>query len=79
MIAVENEDDGDTSCCGCTWNSPHKLEKETGEINWSNLDSSIVDIGQNNWKNLGELWWHFCHSDSSEKQLANAGEKIHQD
>ena len=57
---VEHEVDSDMNCSGCSWNDQQRLEKENGKIrsqrkNRNHPDLSIVKIGWNSEKSLGDL------------------------
>ena len=57
---MEHEDDCDINCNWCTRNNPQRTDKGTGRlenkrISGDHPDYSIINIGQNTQKSLGEL------------------------
>ena len=77
---MEHDSDGDTNCNWCTWNNPQMIVTRTRRLRDQmtrrcHQDFSIIKIGQNIGKSLGDLRRLACHSDSSEKLSANAGVK----
>ena len=58
---MEHEGDGDTNCNWFTWNDPQRLGKGAGKLRnqkasgETNLDYSIIKMGQNTEKSPGNL------------------------
>ena len=57
---MEHERDGDSNCTCCTWNNPERVDIEAGRdgnrrMNRNHPNFSVVKIGQNTGKSLGNL------------------------
>ena len=57
---MEHDSDGDTNCNWCTWNNPQMIVTRTRRLknqmtSRCHLDYSIIKIGQNSGKSLGDL------------------------
>ena len=59
---MEHEGEGDTNCNWCTWKDPQRFNKGAGRVENQRMSQdhpnySIVKIGHNTEKSLGDLKW----------------------